>query len=228
MLIGGSALLGIAAAVQLSFPFVISELIPNKWRGFGISAIFVAAVPVSALGPVIIRSMQNNLAGGWRWSFRINIIVNAIVVVLFYLCYHPPTYAMLHANRPLNIPKWKMVDFVGSILFTAGLLILLLGVSWGGNLYAWNSSQVIGMIVGGAVALIAFVLWEIYGAGDYPLIPMQFFKNRAYVGVIITAAVGSMVYYSLLVLWPMQLGVVYETTIMGVAWKSCVGKLRYE
>ena len=117
-----------------------------------------------------------------------------------------------------------MVDIVGVILFTAGLLVLLLGISWGGSIYPWKSARVIGFIVGGAALLVILVVWEIWGAGEYPLIPMRLFRNRHYVGVIITASVGSMVYYSLLVLWPVQITVLYETTIMGVGWKSCVGK----
>ncbi|KAK1764534.1 fungal trichothecene efflux pump [Phialemonium atrogriseum] len=222
VLIVGSALLGIAAGVQLSFGMVIGELIPNKYRGFGIASIFVAALPVTAFGPVIIRSMILHTAAGWRWSFYINIIINAIVIILFYVCYHPPTYEMLHARRQKHVPRWKMVDVVGVILFTAGLLVLLLGISWGGAIYPWKSGKVIGFIVGGAALLVILVLWEIWGAGEYPLIPMRLFRNRHYVGVIITASVGSMVYYSLLVLWPVQITVLYETTIMGVGWKSCV------
>lgn len=217
-------MLGIAAAVQLSFAIVIGELIPNKYRGFGISFVFVAALPVTCFGPVIVRALVTQTAAGWRWSFYLDVIINAIVVILFYFFYHPPTYHMLHARRQKEISKWKMVDILGVVLFTGGLLIFLLGLSWGGSIYPWKSGKVIGMIVGGAAILIIFALWEVYGAGDYPLVPMRFFKNRAYVGVIITAAVGSMVYYSLLILWPIQISVLYETTTMGVGWKSCVSK----
>ncbi|CAK7198490.1 hypothetical protein SEUCBS139899_001151 [Sporothrix eucalyptigena] len=222
VLIVGSAFIGIGAGVQLSFSMVIGELIPNKYRGFGISCIFVSALPLTAFGPVIIRSMVLHTAAGWRWSFYINVMVLTIVVALFYFCYHPPTYEMLHARRAHNVSRWKMVDFVGILLFTAGLLVLLLGISWGGSIYPWKSAKVIGFIVGGAVILILLVVWEIYGAGEYPLIPINLFRNRHYVGVIITAAVGSMVYYSLLVLWPVQITELYDTDIMAVGWKSCV------
>ncbi|KAK4941407.1 hypothetical protein LTR10_018676 [Elasticomyces elasticus] len=222
VLIVGSALLGIAAAVQLSFGIVIGELIPNKYRGFGISFVFVAALPVAAFGPVIVRSLILHTKAGWRWSFYIDVLINTLVIVLFFFCYHPPTYAMLHTRRQKNVPKWKMVDIIGAVLFTAGLLLFLLGISEGGTIYPWKSGRVIGFIVGGAALLVVFVVWEIWGAGEYPLIPMRFFRNRQYMGVILTAAVGSMVYYSLLILWPLQIAVLYETSIMAVGWKSCV------
>lgn len=223
VLIVGSAFIGIGAGVQLSFGVAVGELIPNKYRGLGISSIFVSALPVTAFGPVIIRALILHTAAGWRWSFYINVILLTIVVALFYFCYHPPTYEMLHARGAQRVPRWKMVDVVGVVLFTAGLLVFLLGLSWGGGIYPWKSAKVIGFIVGGAALLILLVVWEIYGAGAYPLIPMKFFQNRQYMGVVITAAVGSMVYYSLLVLWPVQITVLYDTDIMAVGWKSCVG-----
>ncbi|CAK7234211.1 hypothetical protein SBRCBS47491_008870 [Sporothrix bragantina] len=222
VLIVGSAFIGIGAGVQLSFGMVVGELIPNKHRGFGISCIFVSALPLTVFGPVVIRSMILHMGAGWRWSYYFNVMLLTVVVALFYFCYHPPTYAMLHARRANHVSPWKMVDFVGVLLFTAGLLVLLLGISWGGSMYPWKSGMVIGFIVGGAAILILLVLWEIYGAGDYPLIPIHLFKNRQYMGTILTAAVGSMVYYSLLVLWPVQITMLYDTDSMAIGWKSCI------
>jgi hypothetical protein len=51
------------------------------------------------------------------------------------------------------------VDYVGIFLFTGGALLFLLGLSWGGELYAWNSGYVIGTLVSGAVTLVSFVLY---------------------------------------------------------------------
>ena len=51
---------------------------------------------------------------------------------------------------------------------------------------------------------------------------MHLFKNRGYVGTILTAAIGSCVYYSANILWPIQISVLYETDVMMVGWWSCV------
>lgn len=50
---------------------------------------------------------------------------------------------------------------------------------------------------------------------------MHIFRNRPFIGTILTAAIGSCVYYSLNVLWPTQISVLYETDIMMVGWYSC-------
>lgn len=83
-LIVGNALIGIAAGVQLTFTVVISELLPAKWRGYGIGALFFSSVPFAAFGPVIARAFVENTAAGWRWSYYLNIIVTAITVIMLF------------------------------------------------------------------------------------------------------------------------------------------------
>lgn len=51
---------------------------------------------------------------------------------------------------------------------------------------------------------------------------MYLFKNRPFVGTILTAAIGSSIYYSLNVLWPVQISILYETDIMQAGWWSCI------
>ncbi|KAF2434010.1 fungal trichothecene efflux pump [Tothia fuscella] len=216
-LIGANCLTGIAAAVQLSFAVVISELVPNKWRGYAIGALFSSSFPFAAFVPVIAQSFILNTSAGWRWSYYLNIIVAGIAVVLFYLFYHPPTYNMLH-TRHSKKDILKMFDLGGLLLFTAGLVLFLIGLNWGGVSYPWKSGRVIGTIVGGAVLLGIFVFFELYVVKQYQLIPMYLFRNRPFFGTILTAAIGSCVYYSLNVLWPVQISVLYETDVMQVGW----------
>jgi MFS family permease len=158
-LIGSSVLAGLAASVQLSFPIVIGELVPNRHRAVANGVILLTAVPFSVFGPVIARSFVLHTAQQWRWSYYLNAIFSGIVVVLYYFFYHPPTYQMLHARRETKIILWKAIDVGGAILFSAGLALFLLGMSWGGQQYPWKSGPVIGSIVGGVVTLVVFVLY---------------------------------------------------------------------
>lgn len=120
-----------------------------------------------------------------------------------------------------------MLDPLGALLFTLGLLLTLFGLSWGGQLYAWNSGQVIGTLVSGIVILVAFVLWEIYGAGEFPLIPMKFFKNAGYLGVLGISGIGQASWAPIVIIWPIQLTVVWPNSFELVGWKSCIGKVSY-
>lgn len=163
--IGANVLIGIASAVQLTFPTIISELVANKHRPYGVAALFVASLPVGAFGPVIARAFVQNTERGWRWCYYINIMTTAITITLFYFFYHPPTFALLHTKRSRR-DMLKMLDVGGIVLFTGGLTVFLLGISWGGELYPWKSGRVIGTIIGGAAIL---ALFAIYGT-RFPLV----------------------------------------------------------
>jgi len=69
------------------------------------------------------------------------IIVNAISGILYFFFYHPPTFEMKHKRRS-KMQVFKDFDFIGCLLFTAGLLLFVMGLSWGGSLYAWKSGYV--------------------------------------------------------------------------------------
>lgn len=223
VLIGSTSLLGLAAGPQISYSMVYSELIPNKYRSICNGLLAVATAPLSIFGPIVIRLLINNTSAGWRWTYYLAIILNSISMVLYYLCYHPPSYELLHAKGK-NIPKWKMVDGLGTFFFMLGLLLFLLGLSWGGSIYPWKSGMVIGFLVSGFLVSVGFVFWEIYGAGDYALVPMKVFLNRGFTGMIITSGVAFMVYISLTVLFPSQLTIVYAKSNIEIGWKSCLGK----
>lgn len=53
VLIGGSVFMGFAGAVQLTFTFVICELVPNKHRAYVDAALFTSIIPFAAMGPAI-------------------------------------------------------------------------------------------------------------------------------------------------------------------------------
>lgn len=113
------------------------------------------------------------------------------------------------------------LDYLGMALWTAGLTVFLLGISWGGVIYAWNSAAVISSIVLGIVLLIALGIWETYGKLSYPIIPTVFFRNRGYMALVCCATVASMFYYSAVLLWPQQVSALYTTDLAYGGWLSC-------
>ncbi|KAL4810449.1 fungal trichothecene efflux pump [Aspergillus unguis] len=218
----GGAFIGLAASVQMSYATVVSELVPNKHRGIALGFLALSTVPTQAFGAIIGHALVQYTKQGWRWVFYLSIITHCLCITLYFLCYYPPTYHMLHARSRKAISLWRMLDPLGAILFTAGLLLFLLGLSWGGQMYPWKSGKVIGTIVSGAAVLVAFVFWEIYGAGEYPLIPMKFFRNAGYVGVLGIAGIANAAWAPIVLIWPIQLTVVWPNSFILVGWKSCI------
>lgn len=76
-------------------------------------------------------------------------------------------------------------------MFAAGFVVFLLGLSWGGTIYAWNSAATIASIVVGGVVLVIFVLYEIYVPLKEPLLPMHLFTNIRWTAAVILLGLGA-------------------------------------
>ncbi|CRK13284.1 hypothetical protein BN1723_017335, partial [Verticillium longisporum] len=74
--------------------------------------------------------------------------------------------------------KWayiKNFDYAGTALYTGGLLIFMMGLNWGGVVYAWDSAHVIGTIVMEEDAL-----------------PPGYFRSRFFIGSMMGIGLGLM------------------------------------
>jgi formate hydrogenlyase subunit 3/multisubunit Na+/H+ antiporter MnhD subunit len=71
----------------------------------------------------------------------------------------------------------KAIDWWGIFTFLGCTLMLLLGLDFGGVLFAWDSAKVIALLVVGSVMIFAFIYSE-KRLAKYPLIPMSLFKRR--------------------------------------------------
>jgi hypothetical protein len=53
----------------------------------------------------------------------------------------------------------RRTDFVGILMYSGGIGMLVTGLNWAGQAYPWVSGQVLGTIIGGAVVLFLFAIW---------------------------------------------------------------------
>lgn len=61
---------------------------------------------------------------------------------------------------------------------------------------------------------------EIYMPLEQALVPMSLFKITNYSAVVITASVGTMIYFSMNILWPLQIAALYTTDNIQIGWLS--------
>src|SRR6266487_3500755 len=80
---------------------------------------------------------------GWRWVFYVNLPLGLIALAL--IGFLLPRLARHGRVR---------IDWLGIALLVAGVLPILIGLTWAGLTYPWGSPQVIGAIVVGAILLI--------------------------------------------------------------------------
>ncbi|PYH87454.1 siderophore iron transporter [Aspergillus ellipticus CBS 707.79] len=217
--IGGSVLCGLAAAVQLTFSFVIAELVPNRDRPVVNAGIFITTLPFSAFGSIIADLFIANTARSWRWTYYLNIITCGLSIILLAVFYFPPGWDAKRGAEG-RVAGLKKFDFLGFLLYAGGLVLVLLGLSWGGTSYAWDSAHVVAVLVIGFVSLIAFALYEIFVPLEQPLLPMSLLRNPGYTATVCSALVGNMVYFSMSLLWPEAISYLYTTNTIKAGWLS--------
>jgi len=140
----------------------------------------------------------------WRWAFYVNIPIAAITLPLIYF--------KLKLTRASPI-KHK-IDFAGIITLVTSMVCLLLGLTWGGITYPWNSSIVLGLIVASVVFAISFFIIEAKFAHE-PIIPLVLFANRNYAVSTMTSFFIGFVMVGILSYLPLFLQNVYGETPTG-------------
>ena len=80
-----------------------------------------------------------------------------------------------------------------SISIVAIVVMLLLGLDFGGQTYAWSSSKVICLLVFGTVTIAVFIFSE-KKLAKYPLMPLTIFKSRTNVATLLVAFAHGIVF----------------------------------
>ena len=173
--IQGIAMGGLTALAQA----IIGSMIPprdrGKYSGYmgGVMAVGTAGGPL--LGGFIVDSPL-----GWRWTFFVCVPLAVVALILLQI-----TLKIQHVKRPAKI------DWLGSILLTSGVSLLLIWVSFAGNpdYYDWWSWQSVAMVGGGVLLLGLLVLVESRVA--QPIIPLKIISERTTaLAILASVAVG--------------------------------------
>jgi hypothetical membrane protein len=93
---------------------------------------------------------------------------------------------------------FKELDYIGALLFIASAVLILVGIVYTTTTPA-SDPKVIGTLVSGFVALVAFALWETFAPLKQPLTPTHVFtrdKGRELTAPFIVGFVVTMFYYA--------------------------------
>jgi hypothetical protein len=86
----------------------------------------------------------------------------------------------------------KAIDWLGSIAIVGATLTLLLGLEFGGVIFAWSSVKVICLIIFGFVIGACFLLNEAKFA-RYPVMPLHLFHHRSNIAALLVAFLHGLV-----------------------------------
>jgi MFS family permease len=113
-------------------------------------------------GPIIARNFILHTGAAWRWSYYLGVILSVVALVLYQLFYHPPTYGQLHVQGKTKTQQMKELDYGGMFLFTTGMVLFLIGLSWGGTAYPWASAHVLCTLLIGILSLVALGFYGLF------------------------------------------------------------------
>jgi MFS family permease len=161
--------------------------------------VMILANHFSSISPILGYVFIAYTKPGWRscywWCFSWEVVT----AVLLFFFYHPPTFETKHqVDRKTKWQLIKEIDYIGLILFTAGCLLLLLGLNWGNGLYPWNSARIISCLVISLVCFMVLAAWEVYMPLKYPILPPHLFVQwRRFTSFLVVCFVAGMLYYSM-------------------------------
>ena len=164
-LIAMRALMGVGAAfiVPLSLSILPSMFTPEE-RPRAISATAAGAFLGLPLGPLVAGWLLTHYAWGSVFLINAPVVVIALVGVWFLV----PEGKDPHPRR---------FDWVGGLLAVIGVTALVYGVIEQ-PIHGWADPRVLGGIIGGALVLTAFVVWDLRHPS--PFVDLGNFRNRGF------------------------------------------------
>ncbi|GFF57143.1 MFS transporter, putative [Aspergillus udagawae] len=160
-LIVGRAIAGLGAAGLNTGSFtLVAFCAPPKKRPIFTGLIGLSYGIASVIGPLLGGVFTDSVT--WRWCFYINL---------------PPAASKTTDNRTWR-SKLLQMDPIGTGLVLACLTCYILAMQYGGQKHPWNSSVVIGLIVGFVLILAALVGWELH-MGEKAMSPPRLVKRHA-------------------------------------------------
>lgn len=152
--VGGGAMVPVGMAL-------VAQALPGRHKAIAVGIVGAAAEIGIVLGPLYGGGITAAL--GWRWLFWLDAPQAAIIMLAVWA---------IPNRRSRNVK----VDYVGGLLLTATLTLLVIALSQRG-LFTFSSPFAYLLAAGGAALLLALIRSQ--GRREQPLLAPVFFRSRA-------------------------------------------------
>ncbi len=182
-LIAARALQGLGAATitPSALAILTTTFTEGRERNIALGA-WGAVGGFGAAAGVLLGGILTDLLS-WEWIFFVNIPVGVAGLVLAPI--------LLAESRDAH---GQSHDVPGAVLVTAGLSLLVLGITQGQQ-WGWGSVETIGVFISSAVLLVAFLLWE--QRQRDPLMPLSIFRLQTLAAANVAGFVMGTVLFSM-------------------------------
>jgi EmrB/QacA subfamily drug resistance transporter len=172
---------------------ILTDAFPTHKRGMALGINQIAAVAGSFIGLILGGLLA---VVDWRAVFFVSVPFGILGTIW--------SYKSLHE---VGVRKRTSIDVPGNLLFLVGLTALLTGITYGIQPYGnastgWGNPWVIAAIVGGLLALVAFVIVELNT--ESPMFELRLFRIRSFAMANLAglmAAIGRGGLQFMLIIW---------------------------
>ena len=173
--------LGAATITPAALSILVAMFAEGRERNIALGA-WGAVGGVGAAAGVLFGGILVDFLS-WEWIFFVNVPVGVVALIL----------APILLSESLD-KHGQGFDIPGAVLVTAGLSLLVLGVTQG-NGWGWSSGKTIAVFVASALLLLSFIGWE--RRVKDPLVPFSIFRLQTLtaaniVGFVLGTALFSM------------------------------------
>ena len=182
-----------AAMLMANSAAILTDAFPEHQRGTALGINQAAAFSGSFIG-LIVGGILAPIE--WRLVFLVSVPVGVLGTVWGYL-----------RLRELGKRRAAHIDWPGNVTFAVGLVLVMVGITYGiepygGHAMGWTNPRVIGALVGGVLLLVVFGFVELRVAE--PMFRLQLFKIRAFTAGVFAsflAAISRGGLMFLLIIW---------------------------
>ncbi|WP_069863075.1 DHA2 family efflux MFS transporter permease subunit [Pseudomonas citronellolis] len=205
-LVGFRALQGFVAGplYPITQTLLISIYPPAK-RGMALALLAMVTVVAPIAGPILGGWITDSYS--WPWIFFINVPIGLFAAFVVY---------QQLKKRPVVI-KHAPMDYMGLILLILGVGALQIVLDKGNDLDWFESNFIVGGTVVSAIALAAFVIWEL--TDKHPIVNLRLFVHRNFTFGTLALVGGYAGFFGMNLLLPqwLQTQMGYTATWAGLA-----------
>ena len=169
-----------AAMLIANSAAILTDAFPANQRGMALGINNIAGIAGSTIG-LVLGGVLAPIS--WRLVFLISVPIGVFGTIW--------AYVML---REIGERRAARIDWWGNLCFAAGLILVMVGITYGiqpygGQAMGWTNPRVIGELAGGAILLAVFVGVEL--RVPEPMLDLRLFKMRSFVAGNVASLLGA-------------------------------------
>ena len=186
--------IGAAAMVPVSLTILMSAF-PRHQHGMATALWGVMGSVAAAVGPTLGGVLVQ--FASWHWIFFVNVPIAGLTIAGTFLLV--PEHRRATGETGVDLPG----ILLSGLAFFSLTLALIQGNSWG-----WGSARIVGLLVGAAVLLAVFGVWELRARS--PMLNLRLFKIRSF-----WSATGAMFFIGTAVGGALLLIILFMVNVLG-------------